>query len=78
MIYRHSNETQTRWDRGGYRVQLNLPDNPRPVGFCDGTDADVSELRALAEAEGADGFRIEKKRLKSGRELWTLYGAGGG
>jgi len=78
MIYPHSNETQTRWDRGGYRVQLNLPGNPRPVGFCDGTEADVAELRALAEAEGADSFEIEKKVLKSGRELWTLRGGASG
>ena len=73
MIYPHSNETQTRWDRGGYRVQLNVPNRPQPIGFCDGTDADASELRASAEEEGAEGFRIERKQLKSGREIWTLH-----
>ena len=72
MIYPHSNETQTRWDRGDYQVQLNLPDNPKPIGFCDGSEQDIAELHARAEAEGADELRIERKTLKSGRELWTL------
>lgn len=76
MIYPHSNGTQTSWDHGEYQIQLNLPDNPRPMGFCDGSTADVAELRQLAEEEGADSLRIEKKRLKSGREIWTLHGGG--
>jgi hypothetical protein len=46
------------------------------MGFCDGSDADVSELREIAESEGADGMRIEKKLLKTGREIWTLHGEG--
>lgn len=74
MIHKHSNETQTKWDRGEFKVQLNLPNNPRPMGFCDGSEADVNELRAIAEAEGAGQMRIEKKVLKTGREIWTLYG----
>ena len=77
MIYPHSNETQTSWDRGAYKVQLEVPNNARPIGFCDGSDQDVSELQARAEAEGADGFQIERKTLKSGREIWTLRSAGG-
>ena len=76
MIYPYSNETQTRWDHGDYKVQLNLPNNTRPMGFCDGSDADMSELRAIAEAEGADDMRVEKKVLKTGREVWTLHGGG--
>lgn len=74
MITPYSNEAQTRWDRGSYKVQLSLPNNPRPMGFCDGTDEDLAELQALAESEGADEMRIEKKTLKSGREIWTLHG----
>lgn len=73
MIYPYSNETQTKWDHGEYKVQLTLPNNPRPMGFCDGSEADLSELRAIAESEGA-GMRIEKKVLKTGREIWTLFG----
>ena len=72
MIYKHDNDTQTRWDRGEFKVQLNLPNNPRPVGFCDGTPQDVAELVTLAESEGADNVEIHKKTLKSGREVWTL------
>ena len=74
MIHAYSNETQTRWDHGDFKVQLNLPNNPRPMGFCDGSSADVSELEGIAESEGAGSVRIEKKVLKTGREIWTLYG----
>jgi hypothetical protein len=74
MIYRYTNETQTRWDRGELQVQLVQPNNPRPIGFCDGTDADTAELQSIAEAEGADEFVLSKKVLKTGREIWTLGG----
>ena len=74
MIYAHTNEPQTRWDRGDLQVQLAQPNNPRPVGFCDGTDADAAELQEIAESEGAEEFVIRKKVLKSGREIWTLGG----
>jgi len=74
MIYPYNNETQTRWDRGELQVQLNVPDNTRPIGFCDGTEADLAELRSRAEAEGAESFEIRRKALKTGREVWTLVG----
>ncbi len=67
MIHRHSNETQTRWDRGEFKVRLDLPNNPRPMGFCDGSDADLAELKEIAEMEGPGALRIEKKFLKTGR-----------
>ncbi len=76
MIHFYSNETQTRWDHGEFKVQLNQANNTRPMGFCDGSKADVSELQEMAESEGADEVRIEKKELKSGREIWTLHGGG--
>jgi len=44
------------------------------MGFCDGSPEDVAELLAIAEAEGSDDVRIQKKQLKSGREIWTLGG----
>ena len=72
MIYPYDNATQTRWDRGELQVQLNLANNPRPFGFCDGSEDDLAELRARAEAEGADQMHIQRKLLKSGREVWTL------
>lgn len=73
MIYPHSNETQTRWDHGDYQVRLDIPNNTKPMGFCDGSDADVTELQEMAEAEGTSSMRIEKKLLKTGREIWTLH-----
>ena len=74
MIYPYDNATQTRWDRGEFKVQLNLRNNPRPMGFCDGSPEDLAELSLIAEAEGADDVTIDKKQLKSGREIWTLGG----
>jgi hypothetical protein len=76
MIHPYDNRTQTRWDRGEFKVQLILANNPRPMGFCDGTADDIAELTAIAEAEGADGMEIHKKILKSGREIWTLGESG--
>ncbi len=73
MIYPYSNETQTKWDKGDFKVQLLLPENSRPMGFCDGSAADVAELNAIAEAENS-AMKIEKKLLKTGREIWTLRG----
>ncbi len=53
-------------------MQLNLPNNSRPMGFCDGTADDVAELEAMAENEGVHELAIQKKLLKTGREIWTL------
>ncbi len=73
MIYPYTNETQTRWDRGELQVQLLVPTSTRPIGFCDGIDADEAEIRAQAEEEGAEGLRIARKVLKTGREIWTVH-----
>ena len=73
MIYPYDNETQTRWDRGELQVQLMVPNNSRPIGFCDGTEADEAQIRARAEEEGAEDLRIERKVLKTGREIWTVH-----
>ena len=72
MIHPYDNESQTSWDRGQFKVQLLAPNSSRPIGFCDGTEADLAELKARAEAEGADDVQIVRKVLKSGREHWTL------
>lgn len=74
MIHRHDNASQTRWNRGEFKVQINVPTSDRPIGFCDGSDEDVAELYAIAEAEGADSVEIKRKYLKTGREIWTLLG----
>lgn len=76
MLHLYSNKAQTRWDRGEFQVQLLPAGSTRPIGFCDGSDEDLAELRAMAEAEGADELAITKKRLKTGREIWTLSGLG--
>ena len=74
MIHQYSNETQTRWDRGDFKVQLVQANNPRPFGFCEGTPEDLAELQEMADSEGADSLEIVKKVLKTGREIWTLAG----
>ena len=74
MIYPYDNASQTRWDRGELKVQINVPNNARPMGFCDGTSEDLNELRSIAESEGAEDASIVRKVLKSGREIWTLGG----
>lgn len=74
MIYKYNNESQTKWDRGEHQVQLLVPTQAGPIGFCDGTDEDIAELRAIAESEGAESFDIQRKTLKTGREIWTLGG----
>ena len=76
MIHKYSNETQTRWNRGEFKVQLMVPTSNLPIGFCDGSDEDIAELEGIAEAEGAEGFTIQRKTLKSAREIWTLSGQG--
>ncbi len=72
MIHLYSNETQTRWDKGDFKVQLIVAGNSRPMGFCDGTGEDLAELASIAESEGAGEMQIAKKLLKTGREIWTL------
>ena len=72
MIHLYSNETQTRWDKGDFKVQLIVSGNSRPMGFCDGTRGDLAELACIAESEGAGEMQIGKKMLKTGREIWTL------
>ena len=71
MIHPCSNATQSQWDKGEFKVQLLLPETTRPMGFCDGTPADVAELKAIADAENSS-MKIEVKVLKTGREIWTL------
>ena len=72
MIHPYDNETQNRWNRGEFKVQLSMKGNGRPLGYCEGTDEDIAALQAIAEAEGAEQVRIHKQVLKSGREIWTV------
>lgn len=70
-IVSHSNDSQTRWDRGDFKVMIASPTSSRPLGFCDGTEEDEHELIEQAMEEGTEVV-IEKKPMKSGREVWTV------
>lgn len=69
-----NNETHTLWDKGKFRVMLKTPEASQPFGFCDGDDTDEQEIFAIAEAEDAEVV-IDKKYLKTGREIWTIRSA---
>lgn len=72
MIRRYSDDGLRRWNRGEYQVQLMIPRRERPLGWCDGTPEDEAELRAEAEGEGEAAVEIERRILKTGRQIWTL------
>ena len=72
MIHPYNNQTQTSWDHGDFKVQIRVPTNSSPIGFCDGTDADLAELQSIAASEGVDEFRMSRKVLKTEREIWTI------
>lgn len=71
MLEPHSNETQTRWDNGDFKVMVMSPTMSAPIGFCEGSAADESQILATAESEGVE-VAIDKKVLKTGREIWTV------
>ena len=70
-IERHSNETQTKWEHGDFEVMIMSATSSRPIGFCAGTEADEAEIIETANLEGAEVV-IDKKLLKTGREIWTV------
>ena len=70
-IQPHSNETQTLWDRGKFQVMIQSATTGTTIGFCAGTAADELEIQETAMREGAE-VEIDKKRLKTGREIWTV------
>ena len=72
VIYRCDNAAQPKWDGGEYQVRLTVSTQSKPIAFYDGTEADMAQLRAMAAAKGAEDFGIERKTLKTGREIWTL------
>ncbi len=70
-IESYNNETQTRWDSGDFQVMLMSTTATAPIGFCEGTAADESEILSTAEMEGVE-VAIDKKSLKTGRQIWTV------
>ena len=75
MITWYSHTAERQWHDGGFKVELWAWNQPRPIGYCDGSEADEAELRGIAEEEGLEELRIERRYLKLGRERWTLTGA---
>lgn len=78
MIHPYNNANLLLWDRGELKVQILLPNNTRPVAYCDGTEEDEQELHQIAESEGTDLPTIHRKVLKTGREIWTIGEASAG
>ena len=72
MIHRYDSKSLTLWDRGELKVKIVVPTSDRPIAYCDGTEEDEIELRAIAEAEGTELPTIQRKILKTGREIWTI------
>ena len=70
-IVEHCNESQTRWDHGEFQVMLKSPNARQPIGFCDGGKKAEEAIHQRAMKEGAE-VEIDKKKLKSGREIWTV------
>lgn len=72
MIHRYTHDELRKWNRGEHRVQIDVPGRRLPMGYCDGSDDDEAELRAIAEEEGLEDLPIDKRILKTGREIWTV------
>jgi hypothetical protein len=72
MIHPYNNITLNQWTRGELQVQVLVPTSDRPIAYCDGTEADILALRQIAESEGTELPTIHRKRLKTGREIWTI------
>jgi hypothetical protein len=66
-----SNEAKTKWEHGEFQVMIQSPQSSGPIGFCDGHRADEEEILEQAMQEGAEVV-IDKKKLKTGREVWTV------
>ena len=76
VIHRHNFETMARWAKGGFKVQIRYENSDRPIAYCDGTSEDEEELRAIAEEEDAELPPIQRRILKTGREIWTIAAIG--
>ena len=74
MITWYSHAAERQWNDFGFKVELRAWNQPRPIGYCDGTESDEAELRGIAESEGLDELRIDRQMLKMGRERWTITG----
>jgi hypothetical protein len=50
---------------------IKSPQARFPIGFCDGEPEDEAEIHEKAMREGSE-VEIDKKVLKTGREIWTV------
>ena len=73
-IHPYTNETETRWGRGDFGAMIRSPRSDKPLAYADGTAQDEAELVEQAELEGLTSVLVEKKHLKTGREVWTITG----
>ena len=73
-IYEHNTHHETLWNRGDHQVMIRSPHSDRPMGYCDGHAEDEASLLETAESEGLEQARIERRVLKTGREVWTIVG----
>lgn len=71
-IIPHSNESQTKWDHGEFQIMIKSPTTTRPIGFCDESKKAEQAIHEMAMREGAE-VEIEKKQLKTGRQIWTVH-----
>ena len=77
-IYEQNNASDTKWGKGLYQVMIKSPTSDKPFGYCDGTPEDEQALITMAESEGVSQVVIQRKHLKTGREIWTVTGEGMG
>lgn len=73
-IYPQNNDNDTKWGRGGFGAMIKSMSSDKPLAYCDGSDSDEQELLKQAEDEGLGGAEIQRKSLKTGREVWTVIG----
>ena len=76
-IQPYNTNAENTWNKGGYRAMIRANGSERPFGYCDGNAEDEAALIAMAEGEGLEAVRIDKKSLKTGREVWTIVGTQG-
>ena len=73
-IHIYSTQYENLWNKGQLAVMIKAQGAERPFGYCDGTQEDADALIAMAEGEGLERVRIERKDLKTGRQVWTILG----
>lgn len=72
LIYPYDHSMLRRWNRGELQVRIDVPGRRLPTGYCDGSDEDEAELRQITEDEGVEELPIDKRILKTGRQIWTV------